>query len=277
MNKDIICLPDYMTTEQIPIGFKLTTSDNTTYHTHEYVEMFYIIDGKIDHHYEDNPTEILQSGDAYIIMPSKKHIFSLRKERSIHRDIFIRESFFCEVCNYISPTLYEEFLRGEHSVKAVLSQSKLNYIENQINFINQTLPDSLAQKTALIRCFAVTLLEPFLTTNAENHIHNFPAWFKALLSNFNKIEYIKQGLDAILSGFNYDRKYLCRVFKKNMGITMTEYLNRVRLDYALSMIQNTDKNILTIAQELGFSSISYFNVSFKKRYGIPPIKARKFK
>ena len=277
MNKDFICLPDYMTTEQIPLGFKLTTSDNTTYHTHEYVEMFYIIDGKIDHKYEDNPSEVLQSGDAYIIMPSKKHIFSLREERSLHRDIFIRENFFCELCNYISPTLYSEFLNGTHSCKAKLSQSKLNYIENQINFINQTLPDSLSQKTALIRCFAVTLLEPFLTTTAENHIHNFPTWFKSLLANFNKIEYIKSGLDAILCGFNYDRKYLCRVFKKNMGITMTEHLNRVRLDYALSMIQNTDKNILTIAQELGFSSISYFNVSFKKRYGISPIKARKFK
>jgi AraC-like DNA-binding protein len=62
-----------------------------------------------------------------------------------------------------------------------------------------------------------------------------------------------------------------------MGVTMTEHLNRVRLEYALSMIQNTDKNILTIAQELGFSSISYFNVSFKKKYGISPIKARKYK
>lgn len=277
MKKDTLCLPDYMTTDQIPIGFKLTPSDNTLFHTHEYVEIFYIIDGEIDHRYENNSTEVLSPGDSFIILPGKKHQFTLKKQRSLHRDIFMRESFFREVCDFISPGLYREFFDGTHSCKTTLSQAKLNYLENQINFVTQAVPDSLSQKAALVRCFAVTLLESFLTTTAEDHIHNFPAWFKSLLSNFNKIEYIKQGLDAIIEGFNYDRKYLCRVFKKNMGITMTEYLNRIRLDYALSMIQNTDKNILTIAQDLGFSSISYFNVSFKKRYGISPIKARKYK
>ena len=179
-----------MTTEQIPIGFKLTHSDNTLYHTHNYVELFYVIDGKISHRFEDNPVEILHSGDAYIILPSKKHIFTMTNEPSLHRDIFIRESFFIELCNYISPTLYEEFISGTHSCKTYLSQSKLNYIESQINFINQTLPDTLSQKSALIRCFAATLLEPFLSTTVENHIHNFPAWFKSLLANFNKIEFI---------------------------------------------------------------------------------------
>ncbi len=277
MNKDIFCQPDYMTTDQVPVGFKLASSDNTVFHTHDYVELFYIINGKIDHRYENNSTEVLQSGDAYVILPSKSHIFTKHNEPSLHRDIFIRENFFREVCDFISPSLYQEFLNGTHSCKTVFSQAKLSYIESQINFINQMLPDSLSQKNALIRCFTTTLLEPFLSTSAENHLHNFPVWFKELLANFNKIELIKQGLDAILAGINYDRKYLCRVFKKNMGITMTEHLNCIRLEYALTMIQSTNKNILNIAQELGFSSISYFNVSFKKRYGISPIKARKYK
>lgn len=277
MYKDILCLPDYMTTEQMPVGFKLVQSDNTLQHTHDYVEIFYIINGKINHQYEGKQQRILESGDSYIIMPSKRHIFTLRNETSIHRDIFIRESFFREVCDYISPTLYQELIDGTHACHTKLSQATIAYLENQINFINQTIPDSLAQKTALTRCFAATLLEPFLTTTVENQMRNFPSWFKELLSNFNKIEYIKHGLDEILKGFNYDRKYLCRVFKKNMGVTMTDYLNHVRLDYALTMIQSTNKNILTIAQELGFSSISYFNVSFKKRYGITPIRARKYK
>ena len=66
-------------------------------------------------------------------------------------------------------------------------------------------------------------------------------------------------------------------FKKYMNMTMTEYLNQTRLDYALNMIQNSNKNVLTIAQTLGFSSISYFNVIFKKRYGVTPLEVRKNK
>ena len=91
------------------------------------------------------------------------------------------------------------------------------------------------------------------------------------------MDFLQQGLPKITEEFNYDKKYMCRVFKKYMNMTMTEYLNQTRLDYALNMIQNSNKNVLTIAQTLGFSSISYFNVIFKKRYGVTPLEVRKNK
>lgn len=278
MNENLLVLPDYITTEETPLGFKLTTTENTLIHTHEYVEIFYLLNGTAEHKYENNPTQTLSAGDAFIMLPSKKHMFIVKNPGSaIHRDIFVREGFFKKVCDFISPTLYDELLNSDQPHIAHFSQNKLNYIENQVSFISQTLTDALSQNNATIKCFAVALLEPFISSPLENHLHNFPSWFKELLTNFNKIEYIKQGLNRILMGTNYDRKYLCRVFKKNMGITMTEYLNRIRLEHALTMIQNTNKNILNISQELGFSSISYFNTSFKKRYGISPIMARKYK
>lgn len=278
MDKDFVTLSDYnKTTEEIPIGFNLVGPSNTLFHTHDYVEIFYIISGTINHKYENEPMESLSSGDAFIILPTKKHMFGTGDTSIIHRDIFIRKSFFREVCDFISPTLYDDLLSGVLPCHAIFKQTDVSYLESQISFINQILPGALLQKNAILKCFAYTLLTPFLFKPAEDHIHNFPAWFKQLLENFNKPEYIKEGLDKILSNVNYDRKYLCRVFKKNTGITMTEYLKKIRLDYALSMIQNSNKNILSIAQELGFSSISYFNVSFKNHFGITPIQARKFK
>ncbi len=266
---------DYATTEEIPMGFKITSLGDVAVHTHSFVEIFYVTNGSANHKFNGGPSKPIQAGDAYLILPSQTHSFIRTKETICsHRDIIIRESFFHEVCDFIDPTLFDKLSSGEISPHVTLSPAKVNYLENQINIINQILPTSIGQKKAIIKTFAAALLEPFLTFKAEMHFSEFPAWFKNLLSNFNMVEYMQQGLNKILKPFNYDRKYLCRVFKKYMGITMTDYLNHIRLDYAMNMIQSTNKNILDIAQDLGFSSVSYFNVIFKKRYGITPMEAR---
>lgn len=279
MNKDVRVLSDFISNEKCPIAFRLIGNCNTLFHTHDYVEIFYMISGNTSHRYENEPTTTLGVGDAYIILPTKSHIFGLGNPSASHRDVFIKDSFFKEVCDFISPTLYEELFNGDLPCHIKLNQSELHYFENRIDSINQILLDTLFQETveSFAKCLVSTLVSSVLCKPIENHSQNFPVWFKNLLERFNDVKLVSEGLDAIISDTNYDRKYLCRVFKKNTGLTMTEYLNKVRLDFALSTIQNTDKNILTVAQDLGFSSISYFNVSFKKRYGITPSQAKKYK
>lgn len=266
---------DYATTEEIPMSFKITSSGDKSPHTHSFVEIFYIVNGSIPHKLDGGVTETLSVGDMFIIMPEHIHTF-LRNNTHVcsHRDIIIRESFFREVCNFIDPSVYGKLASGEISCKTSLSPLIISSFEKKISILNQMLPTTISQKKAIIKTFAVSLLEPFLTNTTEKHFSNFPSWFKELLNRFNMIDYMKEGLNEILKPFNYDKKYLCRVFKKFMGTTMTEYLNHIRLDYALNMIQNTNKNILDIAQDLGFSSVSYFNVIFKKRYGITPLETR---
>lgn len=266
---------DYATTEELPISTKVTSSGDESAHDHSFVEIFYVISGEIPHRLDDKKTENLKIGDAVLIMPGHYHAFLREKHHECsHRDIIIRKNFFKEVCDFIGPSIYKKFLNGELPCQIKFPTDTMNYIEREVGVINKMLPTVLSEKSAIVRTFGVTLVQPFLTYKTEEHFSDFPTWFKDLLSYFSVIQYLQQGLPKILEQFNYDRKYLCRVFKKYMGITMTDYLNHVRLDYAMNMIQNTDKNVLDIAQELGFSSVSYFNVIFKKRYGITPLEAR---
>lgn len=279
MSKNVLVLSDFISNEKIPVAFRLVGNYHTLFHTHDYVEIFYIVNGEVSHKYENEQHSTLSAGDAYIILPDKRHAFGYGDVSALHRDIMIKTSFFREICDFISPSLYDDLLSGKTSCHVQLNRTEINFIENQISVINQILLDTLFQKEAeaFIKGFVCALLSPFISKPIEKHSQSFPVWFKKLLENFNRPELVSEGLEAILEGTNYDRKYLCRVFKKNIGLTMTEYLKRTRLDLALSMIQNTDKNILTIAQDLGFSSISYFNVSFKNRYGITPSQAKKLK
>lgn len=69
--------------------------------------------------------------------------------------------------------------------------------------------------------------------------------------------------------------YFLKLFKKEMGITPKEYLLQIRLDYARSLLSETDLNINVLSGECGFHDASYFSMFFKKRYGTTPLEYRK--
>ncbi|MFT8347557.1 GH39 family glycosyl hydrolase [Clostridium saccharoperbutylacetonicum] len=69
--------------------------------------------------------------------------------------------------------------------------------------------------------------------------------------------------------------YLSKFIKKHLGMTFTEYLNSVRLNYALKELINTDKPITRIALENGFSTTFLLNKCFKEVYKITPNEYRK--
>lgn len=69
--------------------------------------------------------------------------------------------------------------------------------------------------------------------------------------------------------------YLSRILKKESGLTLTEYLTRVRLNDALSRLMHTGNTITDIAYEAGFKSVNSFIEYFKQQYGMTPGQYRK--
>jgi AraC-like DNA-binding protein len=68
---------------------------------------------------------------------------------------------------------------------------------------------------------------------------------------------------------------LCRFFKMNMGITVFEYLNKIKIDFACKLLMDQDLSITEVCLDSGFNNVSHFNKQFKKNTGVPPTKYRK--
>ncbi len=68
--------------------------------------------------------------------------------------------------------------------------------------------------------------------------------------------------------------YLTRIFHKEIGLSLWEYLNRYRIHLATKMLLETNATIYEIAEKTGFQDQAYFCRVFKKIYGIPPGKIR---
>lgn len=94
------------------------------------------------------------------------------------------------------------------------------------------------------------------------------------------IEYIDVNITAKISindlenNFYYNRYYIMKLFKKELGISIIEYINVIRVNNSLSMIKNDDL-FIKIALENGFNSLEYFSEIFKKYIGFSPSKYKK--
>lgn len=65
-----------------------------------------------------------------------------------------------------------------------------------------------------------------------------------------------------------------RLFRKNSGAGLIEYINQVRSNRACYLLRETDKHVYEIAIECGFQSISNFNTQFRKFNSLSPVEYR---
>lgn len=82
-------------------------------------------------------------------------------------------------------------------------------------------------------------------------------------------------LKYISSIMNVNASYLSTTFKKECGETLTDYINRKRMEHAANILAHTDKQVQTIAAECGILDVNYFIKIFKKYYGLTPTQYRK--
>lgn len=69
--------------------------------------------------------------------------------------------------------------------------------------------------------------------------------------------------------------YLSHFIRENMGMTFQEYLNNVRLEKALQLMESTDMNLIDISLSSGFSDIKYMTRAFGAELGCSPREYRK--
>lgn len=80
---------------------------------------------------------------------------------------------------------------------------------------------------------------------------------------------------TIAEYINLHPKYAMSVFKKSTGMTLNNYVKLLRLSYAQSLLLGEGDNILDIAMESGFGSLSHFNKCFRNHVGMSPSDFKK--
>lgn len=86
---------------------------------------------------------------------------------------------------------------------------------------------------------------------------------------------LSRNLIAEAVGISSD--YLSKQFQKDCGISIPEYINRLRISEAGKLLATTNTKVSEIALSLGFSNMSYFSSIFKRHSGVTPEQYRREK
>lgn len=109
------------------------------------------------------------------------------------------------------------------------------------------------------------------------HAQNNKEKVKKIISYLEKNYQENVTLDEVATEFGFSRGYIARLFKKEVGKGIVNYLQLIRLSYAYQQLVDSDKSIEYISANNGFSNTKSFEKIFKKVYGKTPYQYRKEK
>jgi AraC-like DNA-binding protein len=82
-------------------------------------------------------------------------------------------------------------------------------------------------------------------------------------------------LKDVARAVNTSTFYFCKLFKRATGLTLTEYLSRVRVEKAKNLLLNPNLRVSEIAYAVGFQSLTQFNRMFQRLVGCSPTDYRR--
>ena len=273
---ETIIIENYITPE-IGLSTLLTTGRDSFIHQHPYYEIFYITYGEITH-VLNSIGRNLSIGDLVILKPTDIHYFQRKNSNAIHRDIMIDIGLFKSICNLI-PSVEDIINSSNTNIQIKLSPPEIEKLETIVKvFVSQK--NILAKKSYGINLILEIIskyLAQYHSSPTTNQYHPTKLLQK-ILEAFNHSDAFTQSISEIIKPFGYTHSYICKFFKKETGLTLTQYFTNIRLNRAVYYLEHTDMTIQAICEKIGIDSTSYFNKIFKKEFHLSPseyLKQRK--
>ena len=256
-------------------AFIWTNFEYPLYHSHADWEIQVVLSDKIIQYI--NGTEmVLSAGTACLVGPNDQHALfypNRRKNQYQGLSFIATDAYMRGILDSLSPTLYERFSSASHTRIISLSASFLEELTNTCLEIqgtnNQSTPHAEEQCNILFQSLLLRFLTQQPTTSS------IPNELTSFIRSLNNPQLSPEEIKELQLQLPYSYSNLTRLFKKHMGCTITQYVNKVKLQYAKELLTTTDMTTLMITNELHFESISHFNHLFKNHFKLTPTEYRK--
>lgn len=211
----------------------------------------------------------LEAGDMFALFPKERHEY-----RSDPDDPW--EIMWAAFSGKISPDLMNELGLSENDY------IRKNIINPSIKKTLTTLIHALGDREDTGRLAAIGQFYVLLAylKQAAGLMENTPEGSGPLSCVEQATRFIEQNyyieldVQTLCDYVNYSRSYLSRVFHKETGFTIPEYINKIRMENAMELLRETTLPLREIATSVGIHDSFYFSKLFKKYTGRTPREFR---
>ncbi|MDL2327246.1 AraC family transcriptional regulator [Ruminococcaceae bacterium OttesenSCG-928-A11] len=253
----------------------------TGQHKHNYVELAYVVRGRLVQKIMGKSVEFSE-GEICLV-----------DWDTLHTDVLLHEPATV-LCFGIDNPFFEQFMQIDRSapenarfLKQLITRKKSEYdflrfvpkekgVQTQHTFemIFEELLHQRPSKSRIVKGYV------------ERLVHLLPLEYRIVLSQkerkelgkalfYDMAEYIENNypvvtVQRLAQVYSYNPDYISRLCQKRTGMSMSQYIQKVRIEKALGLLETTVLPVEQIARQVGYNNVGFFYKKFKEQYHTTP-------
>ncbi|MDE6166934.1 MAG: AraC family transcriptional regulator [Acetatifactor sp.] len=257
-------------------------------HSHHFFELAYVLEGSAQH-ILNGKRESIEQGDYFIVDYGTSHGYQNSRDLTLINCLFLPEIIddTLEGCKAFDELLQVCFIRyyrryfsrvrtpvdrvfhdDDGRVLGLLLGLQKEYEERQIGYTE-------IFRSRLMEILILTMRRIIdQDTKKREQTRQSDAVLWAI--QFFGMHYREHGLlEKFCREHHYSSQYISRKFHQETGMTVLEYIQRIRVEKSCEQIVGSDKSIREIAASAGYENMKYFNQVFRRMMHMSPGEYRK--
>ena len=274
---------DFKGTNSMLIVSKRTATEKNPgclIHLHEYVEFYYVLSGGVKV-FCDGASDWVRAKELAFINWCQPH----RSLEFANDTVYYIVQFNLNALTYANDDVFQKkfipkLINDVQTFKPFIKNDKTltDYFDLLLNeYEGQRYACELTVRAAVYNILAHILrsAQSNKTNSDNNGVFSSSADYSKKIIQYLYINYQKDiCLDDMSKMLGISVSYMCRMFKQYTGMTIIDFLNRLRCKKAMSLIRD-GMSILQASELSGFNDYTYFSRVFKKLHGSSPTKSIK--
>lgn len=267
---------------------KINHGEKTQLHTHDYIELGYVIEGEFkqkilgkDINFKEGELFLIDKNCIHQDYVFKKNssVFFIGMSNEMFDEIMVGQIGEERISNFLRQSLlkqkttlqYLHFYPKESNNKDILEENllmlirELNKDDDAAKYITKGIMMRILTLISTEYTFSLSIeqknkMTSFVVEEIKDYIHN---------------NYADITIKKLTSKFHFNEDYFNRILKQREGMTYSEYVQAIRLKEAVKLLLSRDDSIEEIARMVGYNNKGYFYKIFTLKYGMTPAIYRK--
>ncbi len=259
----------------------------TQYHTHDYIELAYIVEGEFKQRIMGNDI-LFKQGELCLIDKNCPHQDFLNDHNSIVLFIGLAFEMFDEVMvenigeekllNFLRTSLMKQkdirqylHFKPKDPEDLKLEELLLQLCTEQEH--NDTASKYISKGLMIRILHYISTMYEFKLSNEQRKKMNWLIYEE--ITRYIEENYSNITVKDLAAKFHFNEDYYNRILKEKTGMTYLKYVQDIRLKNSYRLLKTTSMTVDEVADRVGYQNKGYFYKIFMEKYGITPSKLRK--
>lgn len=261
--------------------------DDVVPHAHSFFEMVYVTGGKAVHTL-NGKEELVQKGDYFIVDYGSIHSYTNCQQLELINCLFL-------------PEVLDETLAESRSFDEILKVCLIRYYKKYVGLtpanrifhdeegciftliagIQKEYEEKEVGYTEIFRCrlqeILILTMRKIVNEKKDRKVREnqqSPATVQVL--QYLKLHYQERAvLSCFCQEYHYSLQYISRHFKQETGVTVSDWLQKIRIEKSCELLAGSDCRIQDAARAVGYEDVKFFNELFRRFLDMTPREYRK--